>query len=101
MKNLSLITVAAALCMFFNSCKKCSDCVLECRVCTKTGNNPITVCRNANESIDAVTANYVSQGYNCNTTADDNQKVCTSGLFFRLRHDSEVKEKEDAGYKCN
>ncbi|MCW5907658.1 MAG: hypothetical protein KIS94_07365 [Chitinophagales bacterium] len=101
MKNVSLLTMAAALCMLFNSCKKCSDCELECRSCTKVGFTPVTVCRNANESITAVTASYTASGYDCTTEVNDNQKVCTSGLFFRLRHDSNVKEKEDAGYKCN
>lgn len=101
MKNILLIVFALVLATTFNSCKKCSNCVLDCRICTSSSLGSTTVCRDQNTSIDVMIASYVASGYNCNVTANDEQNICTSGLFYRLRHDSDVQSKEDAGYKCN
>lgn len=106
MKNLSLITLAAALCMFFNSCKKCNDCVKQCQICSASGLAQVTPCRTdyaSDAEYLAAIQNYESVNggnYNC-VSADEEDQVCTSGLFFKLRHQEAIDSKEAEGFDCN
>lgn len=102
MKNLTILTVAAALCMFFNSCKKCNDCVKQCEICTYQGTSQ-TPCRTdygSDAAYLAAVQAYELAGYNC-TAANEEDEVCTSGLFYKLRHQEEIDSKESEGFDCN
>lgn len=106
MKNLTILTVAAALCMFFNSCKKCDDCVKQCQICSASGLAQVTPCRtdySSDAEYLAAVQNYespVGGNYNC-VSADEEDEVCTSGLFYKLRHQEEIDTKESEGFDCN
>jgi hypothetical protein len=103
MKNLTILTVAAALCMFFNSCKKCNDCVKQCEICSHSIYSTETECRTDYPTdADYLVAidDLENDGYSC-SSADEEDEVCTSGLFFKLRHQEEIDSKEAEGFDCN
>ncbi|MFN8322778.1 MAG: hypothetical protein U0T74_08985 [Chitinophagales bacterium] len=102
MKNILLIVFALVLATTFNSCKKCDTCVKRCEICN-LGGSPTSVCANAYGDEAAYVAAiqaYELAGYTC-TTANETDEVCTSGLFYKLRHQSDIDAKESDGFDCN
>ena len=82
--------------------KKCSDCLKQCKICTYLS-NPQSVCRSSYSSDAeylAAVQGLTASGASC-TNADESDEVCTSGLFYKVRHDSDVDAKESEGFQCN
>lgn len=102
MKNILFIALALILATTINSCKKCDTCVKRCQICNLAG-SPTAVCANAysNEAdYQAAILTYTTAGYTC-SSADESDEVCTSGLFYKLRHQSDIDDKEAQGFDCN
>src|SRR5436190_23565598 len=105
MRSILFLAVAVAFTFVLDSCKKCNNCVRECKLCVEasTGTNA-SVCRESGETETDYTARlnngYPASGWTC-TAHNEEEKVCTSGIFYKLRQSEAVDAKESEGYVCD
>ena len=106
MRNFILVALVASLSISLNSCKKCNDSVKHCQICSSASLAQATPCRtdfNSDAEYLAAIQNLESPlggNYTC-VAADEEDQVCTSGLFFKLRHKEAIDSKEAEGFDCN
>lgn len=102
MRNLLYLFLGIALIAGFNSCKKCNECTLMCQNCTQ-GGFVSTICRNdyySDAEYQAAVSSAIAGGSTC-AAANETDKVCNSGLFFRTLQSAEITQRENSGWKCD
>jgi hypothetical protein len=103
MKKIATLLFAIGLIVSVNSCKKCNNCELQCRNAVYPSGSTDSYCR-SNYSSDAEFTAAVANaqaGGAVITTVNEKEKVCTGGLFYRIRQNDAVSAKESSGWSCD